>query len=89
MLTKGRLQLQSIFKVFMIQLLQIHYNLLLFRATRMASECIYSHMSLEYTVLLTLVYSKKTTQRCEAEANPNKFRTVIFTSAKYWPNSFL
>lgn len=28
MLTKGRLQLQLIFKVFMIQLLQIHYNLL-------------------------------------------------------------
>lgn len=28
MLTKGRLQLKLIFKVFMIQLLQIHYNLL-------------------------------------------------------------
>lgn len=71
----------------MIQLVQVQYILVLPMPQDTLRTMFAPTFPLQHTVPLTLVYSKKTNQRCEAEANPNKFRTGIFTSAKYWPNS--
>jgi len=71
----------------MIQLLQVQYASLLMPQDGLRTVLVPT-FPLEHTVPLALLYSKKTSQKCEAEANPNKFRAGNFTSAKYWPNSY-